>query len=75
MVLKDPQKSDDYLVRRLAAIEGYEMVSKDEKDEPFILEKDQCWVVADNENILPKVNITFLSNNLIISFSQIVWFA
>jgi hypothetical protein len=54
VVLKDPQKSDDYLVRRLAAIEGYEMVSKDEKDEPFILEKDQCWVVADNENILPK---------------------
>ena len=74
VVLKDPQKSDDYLVRRLAAIEGYEMVSKDEKDEPFILEKDQCWVVADNENIMPKVNITFLSNNLIISFSQIVWF-
>ncbi|XP_059298028.1 mitochondrial ATP-independent inner membrane protease subunit 2-like isoform X2 [Lycium barbarum] len=54
VVLKDPIKSDDYLVRRLAAIEGYEMVSTDEKDEPFVLEKDQCWVLADNENVKPK---------------------
>ncbi|GAV83651.1 hypothetical protein CFOL_v3_27097 [Cephalotus follicularis] len=54
VVLKDPEKSEDYLVRRLAAIEGYEMVSTDEKDEPFILEKDQCWVLADNENLKPK---------------------
>ncbi|XP_044501125.1 uncharacterized protein LOC123222428 [Mangifera indica] len=54
VVLKDPEKSDNYLVRRLAAIEGYEMVSTDEKDEPFVLEKDQCWVLADNENIKPK---------------------
>ncbi|XP_062149593.1 mitochondrial ATP-independent inner membrane protease subunit 2-like isoform X1 [Alnus glutinosa] len=54
VVLKDPQKSDNYLVRRLAATEGYEMVSKDEKDEPFVLEKDECWVLADNENIKPK---------------------
>ncbi|KAJ8558154.1 hypothetical protein K7X08_004920 [Anisodus acutangulus] len=54
VVLKDPIKSDDYLVRRLAAIEGYEMVSTDEKDEPFVLEKDQCWVLADNEDVKPK---------------------
>ncbi|KAK7856951.1 mitochondrial ATP-independent inner membrane protease subunit 2 isoform X2 [Quercus suber] len=54
VVVKDPKKSDDYLVRRLAAIEGYEMISKDEKDEPFILDKDECWVLADNENLKPK---------------------
>ncbi|CAN4093518.1 unnamed protein product [Withania somnifera] len=54
VVLKDPIKSDDYLVRRLAAVEGYEMVSTDEKDEPFVLEKDQCWVLSDNENVKPK---------------------
>ncbi|GAB4841726.1 hypothetical protein Ancab_022448 [Ancistrocladus abbreviatus] len=54
VVLKDPDKPDDYLVRRLAAVEGYEMVSKDEKDEPFMLEKDQCWVLADNEALTPK---------------------
>ncbi|KAJ0963738.1 hypothetical protein J5N97_028860 [Dioscorea zingiberensis] len=42
VMLKDPENPDDYLVRRFAAIEGYEMASRDEKDEPFVLEKDQC---------------------------------
>ena len=55
VVLKDPEKSDNFLVRRLAAIEGYEMVSTDEKDEPFVLEKNECWVLADNEKLKPKV--------------------
>ncbi|KAI7993024.1 Mitochondrial inner membrane protease subunit 1 [Camellia lanceoleosa] len=54
VVVKDPVNTDNYLVRRLAAIEGYEMVSTDEKDEPFVLEKDQCWVLSDNENLKPK---------------------
>ncbi|KAJ8749111.1 hypothetical protein K2173_013718 [Erythroxylum novogranatense] len=54
VVLKDPSKSDNYLVRRLAAVEGYEMASTDEKDEPFILEEDQCWVLADNEKLKAK---------------------
>ncbi|XP_078439938.1 mitochondrial ATP-independent inner membrane protease subunit 2-like [Wolffia australiana] len=54
VVLKDPESPEDYLVRRLAAIEGYEMASNDEKDEPFVLEKDQCWVLADNESLKPK---------------------
>ncbi|XP_073135237.1 mitochondrial ATP-independent inner membrane protease subunit 2-like [Henckelia pumila] len=54
VVLKDPTDSEKYLVRRLAAIEGYEMASTDAKDEPFVLEKDQCWVLADNENVKPK---------------------
>ncbi|KAA8550747.1 hypothetical protein F0562_002431 [Nyssa sinensis] len=54
VVLKDPENLDNYLIRRLAAIEGYEMVSTDEKDEPFVLEKDECWVLADNENLKPK---------------------
>lgn len=55
VVLKDPEKSDNYLVRRLAAIEGFEMVSTDEKDEPFVLETDQCWVSSDNETLKAKV--------------------
>ncbi|GAB4830530.1 hypothetical protein Ancab_020294 [Ancistrocladus abbreviatus] len=54
VVMKNPEKPEDYMVRRLAAVEGYEMVSKDEKDEPFILEKDQCWVLADNEALKPQ---------------------
>ncbi|GMH20886.1 hypothetical protein Nepgr_022728 [Nepenthes gracilis] len=54
VVLKYPENPENYLVRRLAAIEGYEMVSTDEKDEPFILERDQCWVLSDNEALKPK---------------------
>ncbi|KAK3144926.1 hypothetical protein QOZ80_4AG0319820 [Eleusine coracana subsp. coracana] len=54
VLLKDPEKSDDLIIRRLAALEGYEMVSNDEKDEPFVLEKDQCWVLADNQALKPK---------------------
>ncbi|XP_042517946.1 uncharacterized protein LOC122091840 [Macadamia integrifolia] len=54
VVLKDLENPDNYMVRRLAAIEGYEMVSTDEKDEPFVLEKDECWVLSDNEALKPK---------------------
>ncbi|CAI0434437.1 unnamed protein product [Linum tenue] len=55
VVLKDPGKDDNYLVRRLAAVEGYEMVSNDEKDEPFVLDREECWVLADNEKLKAKV--------------------
>ncbi|XP_010522150.1 PREDICTED: uncharacterized protein LOC104800868 [Tarenaya hassleriana] len=54
VVLKDPNESGRYLVRRLAAVPGCELVSNDEKDEPFVLEKDQCWVVAENQELKPK---------------------
>ena len=61
MLLKDPEKSDNFLVRRLAAIEGYEMVSIDEKDDPFVLDKDECWVLADNDKLKPKVYMILTS--------------
>ncbi|XP_035550292.1 uncharacterized protein LOC109003568 isoform X2 [Juglans regia] len=55
VVLRDPMKShNNYLVRRLAGIGGYEMVSKDEKEVPFVLGKNQFWVLSDNENLKPK---------------------
>ncbi|PON62637.1 Peptidase S26A, signal peptidase I [Parasponia andersonii] len=54
VVLKNPGNTESYIVRRVAAIEGYEMVSSDEKEEPFVLEKDECWVLADNEKLKPK---------------------
>ncbi|XP_056842671.1 uncharacterized protein LOC130495226 [Raphanus sativus] len=54
VVLKDPNETNKYLVRRLAALEGSEMVSTDEKEEPFVLEKDQCWVVAENQEMKSK---------------------
>ena len=57
VVLKDPNETHKYLVRRLAALEGSEMVSSDEKDEPFLLKKDQCWVVAENKDMKSKVQL------------------
>lgn len=54
VVLKDPENSNKYVVRRLAATEGCEMVSTVESDEPFVIEKDECWVVSDNEDLKPK---------------------
>uniref|UniRef100_A0A1J3GI36 Mitochondrial inner membrane protease subunit 2 n=1 Tax=Noccaea caerulescens TaxID=107243 RepID=A0A1J3GI36_NOCCA len=54
VVLKDPNNSDKYLVRRLAAVGGSEMVSGDEKEEPFVLDKDQCWVTAENLELKAK---------------------
>lgn len=65
-------KSYKYIVRRLAAIEGCAMCSKDEKEEPFVLEKNQCWVLSDNENLKPEVDGILLSNNLIISLRLII---
>ncbi|CAN6890512.1 unnamed protein product, partial [Brassica oleracea] len=54
VVLKDPNETHKYLVRRLAALQGSEMVSSDEKDKPFVLKKDQCWVVAENKEMKSK---------------------
>ncbi|KAL2921340.1 Mitochondrial inner membrane protease subunit 1 [Bienertia sinuspersici] len=53
VVLKDPLDPDNLVVRRLAAVGGYEMVSDNKEDEPFVLEDDQCWIVADNKNLKP----------------------
>ena len=55
MVLKDPENSENHIIRRLAAIEGFEMASTNEIDEMFVIEKDRCWVLSDNENLKPKV--------------------
>ncbi|KAF6150928.1 hypothetical protein GIB67_026849 [Kingdonia uniflora] len=54
VVVRDPDNQNNYLVRRLAAIEGYEMASKDEKEEPFLLEENECWLMSDNEVLKPK---------------------
>lgn len=58
-MLKDPSKLDKYLVRRLVATEGDEMASTDEKDEPFVLEKNECWVLSENKEVKPKVNVVY----------------
>lgn len=53
VVVKEPEKPENYLVRRLAAVEGHEMLSTDKTDESFILDKDECWLLADNEKLKP----------------------
>lgn len=44
-VLKVPNNSDKCIQNRI----------RDEKDEPFVLEKDQYWVVAENKENKAKV--------------------
>lgn len=51
VLLKNPLDSDKFLVRRLAALGGHEMVSTDEKDEPFVIDYDHCWVLSDNKEL------------------------
>ncbi|XP_010671023.2 uncharacterized protein LOC104887934 [Beta vulgaris subsp. vulgaris] len=56
VLLKDPLGSNNYVVRRLAAVSGYEMASNNKKDKPFVLEDGQCWVLSDNKNLKPGEN-------------------
>lgn len=54
VVHKDPTNLANLLVRRIAALQDWEMASTDENDVPFTLVKNQCWVLADNEKLNPK---------------------
>lgn len=59
VLLKDPLGSNNYVVRRLAAVSGYEMASNNKEDKPFVLEDGQCWVLSDNKNLKPGVKSAF----------------
>lgn len=61
VMLKDPQNEKQELVRRVAAIEGEEMVSSKDEDEPFQLDPGMCWVLCDNESINAKVRIVLFT--------------
>lgn len=54
VVHKDPTNLANLLVRRLVGLEGFMMLSR-EDDEKFELRKDQCWVIAGNKRLDPKV--------------------
>ncbi|KAJ7298960.1 hypothetical protein O6H91_Y228100 [Diphasiastrum complanatum] len=54
VMFKDPEDPNKLIVRRVAALEGDEMISTNENDKPFTLEKGQCWVLADNHSLVPK---------------------
>ncbi|KAK2076698.1 hypothetical protein QBZ16_005458 [Prototheca wickerhamii] len=45
--------AQNVLVRRVAAMEGDEMVSDDPETEPFSLPEGTCWVLADNKELQP----------------------
>ncbi|TVU27780.1 hypothetical protein EJB05_19281 [Eragrostis curvula] len=49
VVIRDPKDTQRACLRRLAAVEGDEIISTDEKDKPFVLAHNQCWVLADNQ--------------------------
>lgn len=49
VLLRHPNDSKQSLVRRVAALEGEEMLSTDPEDKPFRIEPNSCWVLADNQ--------------------------
>jgi hypothetical protein len=48
VVIQDPNDERRKYVRRVAALEGAEMVSEDESEQPFRIPPDHCWVLRDN---------------------------
>ncbi|KAK4407233.1 hypothetical protein Sango_0304300 [Sesamum angolense] len=54
VVILDPKDFRNYIVRRLAAVEGDEMVSDVLYEEPFTIGEDWCWILADNKKLTPK---------------------
>lgn len=59
MVLKNPVKADNYLVRRLTVLKVMKWYQLMKRMNPFFLEKDQCWVDAENKSLKPKVRLLY----------------
>ncbi len=59
VMLKDPENSEKELVRRVAALEGDEMLSSKEDETSFKLKPGTCWVLCDNESLSPKVLVCY----------------
>jgi len=55
VMLEDPDNPQRELVRRVAALEGEEMLSSNDNEEGFKLQPGTCWVLCDNGGISPKV--------------------
>ncbi|KAH7292832.1 hypothetical protein KP509_28G000800 [Ceratopteris richardii] len=53
ILFKDPLDEEQERVRRVAAMEGDQMVSTDPNDLPFALDEGHCWVISDNNSINP----------------------
>ena len=72
VVLEDPLDSYKLVVRKLAAVEGYEMASTDEDDEPFALGEDQAWVISANLSLTEEVYFHFPISYLFHPLSKVV---
>lgn len=51
IAFKSPAAANDYLVRRVAALEDTELVSDVAGDEVLKIPAGHCWVIADNEKL------------------------
>ncbi|EFJ50004.1 hypothetical protein VOLCADRAFT_89374 [Volvox carteri f. nagariensis] len=49
-----PEDATHVMVRRVAAVEGDEMVSTSPTETPFIIPPGHCWVLADNSELRPE---------------------
>lgn len=49
VAFKTPQTQDSYMVRRVAALEGSELVTENLEDETLVVPDGHCWVLADND--------------------------
>ncbi|GLC45644.1 hypothetical protein PLESTB_001789600 [Pleodorina starrii] len=49
-----PDDATHVMVRRVAAVEGDEMVSSSPTDPPFLIPPGHCWVLADNAELRPE---------------------
>ncbi|GIL42131.1 hypothetical protein Vafri_197, partial [Volvox africanus] len=49
-----PDDSTHVMVRRVAAVEGDEMVSSSDAEPPFLIPPGHCWVIADNSQLRPE---------------------
>ncbi|EIE23483.1 hypothetical protein COCSUDRAFT_53353 [Coccomyxa subellipsoidea C-169] len=44
---------ENIMVRRVAAVEGDELITDDPADASFTIPEGRCWVLADNEELKP----------------------
>jgi hypothetical protein len=72
------QMEHNVMVRRIAALEGHEMISESAADDAFKIPPGHCWLLADNEAMAPPAVIdsrTFGHLPLSNIMGRIIYFA
>jgi hypothetical protein len=70
VLVRHPRDTKQSLLRRIAALEGDEMESSDPQDEPFRIEPNSCWVLADNQDKKPSVSTNLTWSRVSLNFSK-----